>query len=605
MVYLTPEEKFPESPTVQKASEKKSLDATVDSLIEKYGLVTKELSWLEKYSNAVTKNWVPIKKVGDNYLFADVHDISIKLGIDEAKVRKIFEGCKDTKDPTTGIRRELLFQEITTLLSEKNITQLEPLITGYGEEQSEIDFVAHNALLHLQQDPQKSSISSFAENYFNVRIRQNIRQEYSQNLVTLLESRNTLGVQTLIKAAKSKDVDPKLLLEETLKFYELSENKDPVVERLLQNLVKWSESLVPLIENTDRVLRILETTAFAEQVLAEGSSAEFKIYKKKDTGLPFSFIVDFTKGDVNILLKKESDLQAGGGYKKVRHSIHVQDAVETKKKESKATLFVQALNKNGQEIDSNEYEYYKKFAGQRGILSVHSMYVYFSEKKLEDRQCIFQDAFDSDFFKYVDNMIMTNTPLDKKAIMQIALDVGHGLRAVHREGIIHHDVKLENILIKKTEKGYVAVLCDFGLAFNKNDILEHRDETYGTPAYSSPEILRPTMFTQFFRQPADMYSLGIALHQTCLGNPKWIDYWQNQKNAMSKSTISQVVKLQKEIAQDLQGLKNIVESGKYTFDEGLIYIIYQLLDPNPKTRMTAEQFVDAMENLQKRFPEYA
>ncbi len=65
--------------------------------------------------------------------------------------------------------------------------------------------------------------------------------------------------------------------------------------------------------------------------------------------------------------------------------------------------------------------------------------------------------------------------------IQIALAIGH----LHSKGIIHRDMKLENILIDKD--GYLK-LIDFGLA----KILRNFEETRtfcGTPEYLAPEMV--------------------------------------------------------------------------------------------------------------------
>ena len=81
------------------------------------------------------------------------------------------------------------------------------------------------------------------------------------------------------------------------------------------------------------------------------------------------------------------------------------------------------------------------------------------------------------------------TELQIKNIMeQVLLTIDF----VHKQRLIHRDVKLDNILIKRAEGNYFEVkLADFGLTV---ELPDNRDEKLwdlcGTPCYVAPEMLR-------------------------------------------------------------------------------------------------------------------
>jgi serine/threonine protein kinase len=94
--------------------------------------------------------------------------------------------------------------------------------------------------------------------------------------------------------------------------------------------------------------------------------------------------------------------------------------------------------------------------------------------------------------------------------VQIGIQVGHGLAALHGTGLIHKDVKPANI-IREGEAG--VVLVDFGLA---QDPMEGAMRRGGTPYFVAPEI--------FFDLPnvnhrADIYGLGATLYCLLTGRP--------------------------------------------------------------------------------------
>jgi serine/threonine protein kinase len=115
---------------------------------------------------------------------------------------------------------------------------------------------------------------------------------------------------------------------------------------------------------------------------------------------------------------------------------------------------------------------------------------------------------------------MLTGPMAVEAVVDIGSQIAQALAAAHASGIVHRDVKPENVMIRAD--GYVKVL-DFGLArlteVAGSEITTHTNlETaagvlIGTPAYMSPEqaLGRPP------GPPVDIFSLGVVLYEMAAG----------------------------------------------------------------------------------------
>jgi hypothetical protein len=114
-------------------------------------------------------------------------------------------------------------------------------------------------------------------------------------------------------------------------------------------------------------------------------------------------------------------------------------------------------------------------------------------------------------------------PADKA--LETARKICAGLAAAHDKGVIHRDLKPQNIMLNKRGE---PVIMDFGLAAVA-DQMTGAEARNGTPAYMSPEQLRGDEVTA----RSDIYALGLVLYEIFSG-----------KRAYEANTIGDLLKLQ-------------------------------------------------------------
>lgn len=107
--------------------------------------------------------------------------------------------------------------------------------------------------------------------------------------------------------------------------------------------------------------------------------------------------------------------------------------------------------------------------------------------------------------------MITEEVLDPKRMLSILTPIASALDAAHSAGLIHRDVKPQNILVSADDNAYLA---DFGLtkALDKTDLTE-ADHFMGTLHYVAPEQIQGESATG----ESDLYSLSAVLYECLTG----------------------------------------------------------------------------------------
>ena len=150
---------------------------------------------------------------------------------------------------------------------------------------------------------------------------------------------------------------------------------------------------------------------------------------------------------------------------------------------------------------------------------------------------------------------------EKSVAKNIIKQVVRSLLYCHRKGILHRDIKLENILINTENK---IKLTDFGLCKVKKYSDEYYTDTVGTARYIAPEIL----LNSGYDESIDVWGIGIVLFMLLTGEYPF--------NGSEKETIYRRIKH-----------KNI-NYNNYDLTKTEIKLLKRLLCKDPRYRIQLE-----------------
>ena len=159
------------------------------------------------------------------------------------------------------------------------------------------------------------------------------------------------------------------------------------------------------------------------------------------------------------------------------------------------------------------------------------------------------------------NFVKKRRKLCEKTSKILFRQIIQGIKYIHSKGIVHRDIKLENILL---DLNNIIKICDFGVGklIKPNTILK---DQCGTPVYMAPEILKGEGYHGF---PVDIWSAGVALYIMLSGA---LPFNKSKDHDLEYAILNTNPKEIPDISQEAKNLlKNILEKDpkkRYTEDQ--------------------------------------
>ena len=162
-----------------------------------------------------------------------------------------------------------------------------------------------------------------------------------------------------------------------------------------------------------------------------------------------------------------------------------------------------------------------------------------------------------------------------------------GIKYIHEQGIVHRDIKLENILIDLNNN---IKICDFGIGRVLSSPDQPLFDQCGTPMYIAPEILLCSKEKGYKGFPVDIWSSGVVLYILLSGTLPFA--FKNTSSSLSENNESNLsednnnnTELQYSIIN--KEPKQIENISKEAED-----LLKKILKKNPEKRITCEEILN-------------
>ncbi|KAL8493670.1 hypothetical protein ACS0TY_024743 [Phlomoides rotata] len=183
-------------------------------------------------------------------------------------------------------------------------------------------------------------------------------------------------------------------------------------------------------------------------------------------------------------------------------------------------------------------------------------------------------------------------------VMEITVQLAKALLYLHSLGIVHRDVKPENILLSDNLQPHLA---DFGLAEYKKDLKQvsvknwkssgkptggfHKKNMVGTLIYMAPEVLRKEIHTE----KSDVYSFGVTVNELLTGV---VPYTDLRAEAQAHTVLEMnYTEQQLTAAVTAEGLRPVLAGPGSGASASLLSLITRCWDADPQNRPSFSDIV--------------
>ncbi|KAG8179561.1 hypothetical protein JTE90_016131 [Oedothorax gibbosus] len=249
-------------------------------------------------------------------------------------------------------------------------------------------------------------------------------------------------------------------------------------------------------------------------------------------------------------------------------------------------------DKQGKMLLHTEYSLLSLLQYQEGIVHHHGLFKDECKEEVDpydlpytgkrrQRVCLVLDCLCAHEFSRetcalinMQHYVIREKKLSEKEAVTLFYHVVRVVSDLHRQNVVHRDLKLGNIVLNKhTRKITITNFCLGKHLLNENDLLK---DQRGSPAYISPDVLSGK---PYLGKPSDMWALGVVLYTMLYGQFPFYD------------------SVPQELFRKIKAAEYSIPGSDGRVSELANDIIRNLLVLSPTKRMTADQVLDSLNSI--------